>query len=83
MVGVTKARRRARELRQTSVVLIVLALALVASIAAWAIFFKAWTPTPAAQAPRFALPSSIGQTVALEDFLGKQEVVLVFYMVAT
>ena len=81
MAGAAKTRRRARERRQTSVVLIVVTLALFGSIAMWLLFFKAWTPP--AQAHRFALPSSTGQAVALEDFLGKQEVVLVFYMVAT
>lgn len=83
MPGVTKARRRARERRQTSAALFVLALALIASIGAWAVFFKAWTPAPSAQAPSFVLRSSSGQTVSLENFLGKQDVVLVFYMVAT
>ena len=81
MTGGAKARRHAREHRQTLVVLIVVTLALFGSIAMWILFFKAWTPT--AQAPQFALPSSTGRIVALDDFLGKQEVVLVFYMVAT
>ncbi|MBI4640816.1 MAG: hypothetical protein HY731_08985 [Candidatus Tectomicrobia bacterium] len=31
-------------------------------------------------APRFALLASIGKTIALEDYLGKQEVILLFYM---
>ena len=83
MGGVAKARRRARESRQTFVVLSVLALALISSIVSWRLFFTAWAPTLEARAPRFALPSSAGQTVALKDFVGKQDVVLVFYMVAT
>ncbi len=61
----------------------ILALALIASTATWIVYYKAWTLTPGAQAPRFALPSSTWQTIALEDFLGKQGVVLVFYVVAT
>jgi hypothetical protein len=60
-----------------------LALALIVSIAVWVVFVKAWTPSPVAPAPRFVLPSSTGETVAFKDFLGKQDVVLVFYMVAT
>jgi hypothetical protein len=59
----------------------VVALALVASVGIWAVYFHAWSPTT--EAPRFVLPASTGRTVALEDFLGKQEVVVVFYMVAT
>jgi cytochrome oxidase Cu insertion factor (SCO1/SenC/PrrC family) len=78
-----KARRRAKERRQTSVVLTVLALALTASVASWAVFFSAWTPATIGQAPSFTLPSSTGDPVSLADFLGKQDVVLVFYMVAT
>ena len=31
-------------------------------------------------APRFTLPSTSGEQVALADYLGKQAVVLVFYM---
>ncbi len=34
-------------------------------------------------APRFALPASTGRMIALEEYLGKQEVVLLFYMTAT
>lgn len=83
MAGAGKAGQRAKERRQTAIVLTVLALALIVSIVAWAVFFKAWTRSPGAEATRFALPSSTGQTVALEDFIGKQDVVLVFYMVAT
>jgi low temperature requirement protein LtrA len=76
MPGAAKARRRAREQRQTLGVFAVVALALLASVGIWAVYFHAWSPT--ADAPRFALPSSTGRTVALEDFLGKQEVVLIF-----
>ena len=83
MTRATKAQRRARERRQTLIVLMVLALALIGSIAAWAVFFKAWTPSSRAQAPRVVLPASTGQTVALQDFLGRRDIVLVFYMFAT
>ncbi len=34
-------------------------------------------------APRFALPASTGRMIALEEYLGKQEVVLLFDMAAT
>ena len=78
-----KAKRRARERRQASFVLTLLGVALIASIGAWAVFFRAWMPGSDTRAPRFALPASTGQTVKLDDFLGNQDVVLVFYMVAT
>lgn len=42
-----------------------------------------WTSRPGEVAPAFALPASTGQTVRLEDYLGKQPVVLVFYMAGT
>jgi len=83
MQGAAKARRRARERRQTVGVLMTLALALIVSLVSWRLFFTAWAPASPASAPSFALPSSTGQTVALRDFIGKQDVVLVFYMVAT
>ena len=34
-----------------------------------------------APAPKFSLPSSTGHVVGLDNFLGHQEVVLLFYMV--
>ena len=37
------------------------------------------TPEPA---PRFNLPASTGRVITLDEFLGKQEVVLFFYMAA-
>ena len=37
------------------------------------------TPEPA---PRFNLLASNGRTITLDEFLGKQEVVLIFYMSA-
>ena len=43
-----------------------------------------WRPSgPGETAPDFALPASTGETVRLEDYRGKQPVVLVFYMVGT
>lgn len=45
----------------------------------------AWQPwnagrTTLAPAPRFNLMSASGPVITLDDFLGKQEVVLIFYM---
>ncbi len=37
-----------------------------------------WTSRPGETAPAFALPASTGETVRLEDYRGKQPVVLVF-----
>jgi len=42
-----------------------------------------WTSRPGEPAPAFALPASTGEIVRLEDYRGKQSVVLVFYMVGT
>ena len=81
MQGAAKVRRRARERWQTVGVLMTLALALIVSLVSWRLFFTAWAPASPASAPSFALPSSTGQTVALRDFIGKQDVVLVFYLV--
>ncbi len=36
--------------------------------------------TPPEPAPRFHLLASTGRVITLDDFLGKQEVVLIFYM---
>jgi hypothetical protein len=38
---------------------------------------------PGEPAPDFALPASTGEIVRLEDYRGKQPIVLVFYMVGT
>jgi peroxiredoxin len=38
---------------------------------------------PGDTAPAFALPASSGDTVRLDDYRGKQPVVLVFYMAGT
>lgn len=38
--------------------------------------------TPLEPAPRFNLLASTGKVITLEDYLGKQEVVLFFYMAA-
>jgi hypothetical protein len=81
--GAAKARRRTKERRQAWIVLTVLALAMAASVASWAVFFSAWTPATMGQAPTFTLPSSTGDPVSLADFLGRQDVVLIFYMVAS
>lgn len=35
---------------------------------------------PPEPAPRFNLMASTGQVITLDDYLGKQEVVLIFYM---
>jgi hypothetical protein len=58
-----------------------LAGALVAAVTAAG--YGWWSSRPSEVAPVFALPASTGETVRLEDFRGKQPVVLVFYMVGT
>lgn len=39
--------------------------------------------TPPEPAPRFNLLSSTGRVISLDEFLGKQQVLLLFYMGAT
>ena len=58
-------------------------LVLVLLIAGSAAGFWWWTARPGEAAPAFALPASTGQTVRLEDYRGKQPVVLIFYMAGT
>ena len=50
---------------------------LVAAVAAWYWNGNLWGYK---QAPSFALQASTGQLVSLRDYLGKQEVVIIFYM---
>ncbi len=42
-----------------------------------------WMSRPVDMAPPFTLPASTGETVRLENYRGKQPVLLVFYMVGT
>lgn len=41
-----------------------------------------WSSQPGELAPTFALPASTGKTVRLEDYRGRQPVLLAFYMFA-
>ena len=60
---------------------IALTLVLIGVAASWG--YTRWGGRPSEMAPAFALPASTGETVRLEQFRGKQPVVLVFYMTAT
>jgi len=81
--GQKSARRRQRGWRRRAVRTIII-LAVLAVVVGGA--FYVWGPEPAAHvgrsAPPFALPDAKGQTVSLVEFLGKQPVVLAFYMFA-
>jgi AhpC/TSA family len=55
----------------------ILVLAVVAGIAAWRWPGTLWGYK---KAPSFTLQASTGGPVSLEDFRGKKEVVLIFYM---
>lgn len=55
----------------------ILAIGISAGVAAWQWPGVLWGYK---SAPPFTLQSSTGRVVSLEDFRGKQEVVLVFYM---
>ena len=85
MGQVSKARRekknRSSRRRRRWIAVGIAALLLVAGGAgAWQWNERRAAPEPA---PRFNLMASTGKVVKLEDFLGKQEVVLIFYMGAT
>ncbi|MGH7266853.1 MAG: DUF3309 family protein [Candidatus Rokuibacteriota bacterium] len=60
---------------------VALILMLIGVAASWG--YTRWGGRPSEMAPAFALPASTGETVRLEDFRGKQPLVLVFYMVGT
>ena len=55
----------------------IIAVAIVAAIAVWQWPGTLWGYK---KAPSFTLQSSTGRAVSLEDFRGKKEVVLLFYM---
>ena len=66
--------------RRKWIVGIPLALLIVGGgIGAWMWNGARAAPEPA---PRFNLPASTGRVISLDDYLGKQEVVLIFYMSA-
>lgn len=58
----------------------VLVVMLIVGTAALAWVLGRMTSQPEA-APKFSLPSSTGRVVSLDDFVGQQQVVLLFYMV--
>jgi hypothetical protein len=78
-LGGLQARPRAARRRRTKrLVGVVLALLVVGgSIGAWQWIGARATPEAA---PPFNLPASTGQRIALTDYVGQQEVVLLFYM---
>ncbi len=75
-------RRRAKQSRRrtwTVAVIILALLVIVGGAGAWLWNGARATSEPA---PRFNLLASTGRVITLEEFLGKQEVVLLFYMSA-
>ena len=54
-----------------------LAFAVIAGVVAWQWKGTLWGYK---KAPSFTLQASTGQMVSLQDYLGKKEVVLIFYM---
>jgi hypothetical protein len=80
MKGGQERRRSTRRWRRRWGLRSLLALALIGGGAATWLGTRAPAPEPA---PRFNLLASTGRVVTLDEFLGTQEVVLIFYMVAT
>lgn len=73
------APRPSRRRRRKWIVGSLLALVLVGGgVGAW--LWNGARATPAEPAPRFNLLASTGRVIALDEFLDKQEVVLLFYM---
>jgi len=66
-----------RRTRRKWVTRAILAVGIAAGIAAWQWPQMLWGYK---NAPSFTLQSSTGRPVSLEDFRGKKEVVLIFYM---
>ena len=69
--------RSSRRRRRRWVVAVVLVLALLGIVAAWKWNGTLWAYKAA---PSFTLQASNGQLISLRDYLGKQEVVIIFYM---
>ncbi len=66
-----------RPTRQKWIAGAILAVGIAAGLAAWQWPDALWGYK---KAPSFTLQASIGRAVSLEDFRGKKEVVLIFYM---
>lgn len=75
--GKTKEKAPRRAAGGKGLAAAILALGIVASIAVWQWPGSLWGYK---KAPSFTLLSSTGRPVSLEDFRGKKEVVLIFYM---
>lgn len=67
-----------RRRRRRIVVAIMALLVLGGGLGAW--LWNGARATPVEPAPRFNLFASTGRVITLDDYLGKQEVVLVFFM---
>lgn len=79
--GKPELRPSIRRRRRKWIVATLLALLVIAAgVGAW--IWNGVRATPAEPAPRFNLLASTGRVISLDDFLGKQEVVLFFYMAA-
>jgi cytochrome oxidase Cu insertion factor (SCO1/SenC/PrrC family) len=66
-----------RGARRNWIVAAIVAVAIAAAIAAWQWPGTLWGYK---KAPSFTLQSSMGRAISLDDFRGKKEVVLIFYM---
>jgi hypothetical protein len=69
--------RPLKRCRRKWIVAAALLLALIGAVAAWHWNGNLWGYRVA---PSFTLQASTGQLVSLRDYLGKQEVVIIFYM---
>ena len=79
--GAPEPRSSTRRGRRKWIVGLLLALLVVGGgVAAW--LWNGARAIPQEPAPRFSLLASTGRVITLDEFLGKQEVVLIFYMAA-
>lgn len=78
--GGLEPRPAIRRRRRRWIIGTLLAVLIGGGVGAW--LWNGARATPLELAPRFNLLASTGKVITLDEYLGKQEVVLIFYMAA-